>query len=324
METKSSLCILRSSFLLLALVSGLLLSGCVSNRLGERRPTPLKEEAPTEESQTKIPESLRPTLPVIPEIQSPTSSVSSEGTREQSNLGAANVPKIGLILGPGAVRAYAHVGVVQELAKAKLPIVSVVGIETGALVASIFAAKGQAFDAEWQMFKLKDFRSMGNFLSSIFQNQKVEDFKVSFACPSFNLQKQQNFMMNKGQVSQMLPYCLSYPPLLRPYNKNVAGVTELKAAAEYLRSKGANYIIYVHVLNGTAGLLTKGVDEDLNVSWNTVAQALSRQWPSVDYVISVSVQDIDLINFDQRRVLLQRGLDAGQNAAAQIARRLGL
>jgi NTE family protein len=248
----------------------------------------------------------------------------AEHQREVPSSAAVFAPKVGLILGPGSARAYAHVGVVQELAKAKLPITHVVGLEMGALVGAIFASKAQPFDVEWQMFKLKDFKSVGVLLQGVFQNQKTEDFKLPFACPAFNLTKQQNFMMNKGVVTQMLPYCLPYPPLLKPFNQNVAGLTEMKAAVDYLKSKGANYIVYVHILNSKAGVITGSLEGESNVLWSLAAQTLSKQWPGVDYVISVPVQDFDLLNFDQRRQIMQRGIDVGQTAAAQIARKLGL
>ncbi len=279
-------------------------------------------------SSSEVPEALRPNLDSspTPPINSSTTSSSTpiENEKETPSSSAALAPKIGLILGPGAARAYAHVGVVEELAKARLPITHVVGIEMGALVGAIYASKAQPFDVEWQMFKLKDFKSTQPLIQGVFQNQKTEDLKLPFACPAYNMQKQQNFMMNKGLVSQMLPYCLAYPPSLKPYNQNVAGVTELKAAIDYLKAKGANYIVYVHVLNAKAGVLTGGIDDEANVYWNLVAQSLSKQWQSVDYVISVPVQDFDLANFDQRRQILQKGLEAGQSAASQIARRLGL
>ena len=61
-----------------------------------------------------------------------------------------------MILGPGGLRSYAHAGLLQEVAKAKIPIYWVGGLEMGALPASLFALKGQPFEAEWQMMKLKE------------------------------------------------------------------------------------------------------------------------------------------------------------------------
>lgn len=329
METKSFSFISKFSIsisLSFLMLTAITLSSCQSVMTRDQiKSQPPAKKSTSVNASSEIPEALRPSTDssvngASPSVQTPT----PEPEKETPSSSAALAPKIGIILGPGATRAYAHVGVVQELAKARLPITHVVGMEMGALVGAIYAAKGQPFDVEWQMFKLKDLKSPGPLVQSVFQNQKTEDLKISFACPAYNIQKQQNFMMNKGLVTQMLPYCLPYPPLMKPYSQNVAGVTELKAAVDYLKAKGANYIVYVHILNSKNGVLTGDFNDDANIYWNLVSQNLSKQWQAVDYVISVPVQDFDLLNFDQRRQILQKGLEAGQTAASQIARRLGL
>jgi NTE family protein len=316
MEIRNFSYFLKFNFFLLALL-GFLLGSCQSIKTRNQV---------LSESEATTPPSNRPDLSKS-NLGLPVSSATptfSEPEREVPSAKAALAPKIGLILGPGSARAYAHVGVVQELAKAKLPITHVIGLEMGALVGAIYASKAQPFDVEWQMFKLKDFNSVGPLLQGVFQTQKVEDFKIPFACPAFNLEKQQNFMMNKGVVTQMLPYCLPYPPLMKPYNQNVAGLTEMKAVIDYLKSKGANYIVYVNILKSKGGVITGSLEDESNVLWSLASQNLSKQWTGVDYVISVPVQDFDLLNFEQRRQMMQKGIEVGQGAASRIARKLGL
>ena len=237
------------------------------------------------------------------------------------------IPKIGLILGPGALRAYAHVGVIEELSKLRAPIVAVTGIEMGALVGAIYSNKGQPFDVEWQMMKIKDddLLDRGNindFMGMVFTNNRVESAKVPFACPALNMQKQQVFMMNRGAYTQMLPYCLSFPPLFKPFQNNVAGVLDLKAAADYVRSKGATYVVYVNLLDGPAKVGKN--DSEAQILWSLAAHSLDRQKKVADLVIDVPLRDIELIDFKHRRDVLQRGQQAGQQAAAQISQRFGL
>ncbi|MEI7973267.1 MAG: hypothetical protein WCH11_02755, partial [Bdellovibrio sp.] len=56
--------------------------------------------------------------------------------------GGANF-QLGLILGPGALRALAHVGFLQELSKAQVPVRGIVGLEMGALAGALMARKNQ-------------------------------------------------------------------------------------------------------------------------------------------------------------------------------------
>jgi NTE family protein len=264
-----------------------------------------------------VPEALRPSLP---QEEAP----EAEDKQPPPEVARFANPKIGLILGPGSARALAHIGVVQELAKAKLPITHVVGLEIGALVGAIYSQKGQPFDVEWQISKLKDLKSLGPFIQGIFGSTKTEDLKVSFSCPAYNLAKSQYFMMNRGLIGQMLPYCLSAPPMLKPYNHNVAAVSEVRAAIDYLKSKGANYIVYVHVLQAKNGLISGGLEDEDNLFWTFTALSISRQWQAADFVITVPVQDFDLKDWSHRREIIQKGIEAGQNASSQISKRLGL
>lgn len=238
----------------------------------------------------------------------------------------AEIPKIGLILGPGALRSFAHVGVIEELSKLRAPIVAVTGIEMGALVGAIYSNKGQPFDVEWQMMKIKDDDlergNINDFMTGVFAGNKVESAKVPFACPALNMQKQQVFMMNRGVYTQMLPYCLSFPPLFKPFQNNVAGVLDLKAAVDYVHSKGATYVIYVNLLDGPTKL--EKSSSETQTLWSLAAHSLDRQKKTADLVIDVPLRDIELNDFKRRRDMLQRGRQAGQQAAGQISQRFGL
>lgn len=251
--------------------------------------------------------------------------------------GLGATPKIGLILGPGAMRGFAHVGVVQEFAKSKLPIQSVVGIEMGALVAAIYANKGLPYDVEWQMMKLKesdlvqkgllsgqkagDVQSTEEFLNTALSSSRAENSKVSFACPAFHMGKSQAYMMNRGVFSEMLRFCLAFPPLFKPYQQNVSGVLDLKAAVDYVRSKGATYVIYVDLLSRPIPI--KGAEVETQILWSLMEEALSRPEKGIDYVVRVPLQDFDLMDFNRRREVIQLGQKAALEAYQQISKKMG-
>ena len=65
------------------------------------------------------------------------------------------LPKIGLILGPGGLRSFAHLGVIKRLEHRRIPIAAVAGIGWGALVGALYAHKGRAHHVEWQLSKIK-------------------------------------------------------------------------------------------------------------------------------------------------------------------------
>lgn len=242
-------------------------------------------------------------------------------------------PKIGLILGPGALRTYAHVGVVQEFVKQKMPIHAVAGIEMGALVAAIYANKGLPYDVDWQMMKLKesdlvqkgllsgqvkagDVKSLREFMSMALSSNKAENSKVSFVCPALHIEKQQVYMMNKGPFVDMLPFCLAYPPLFNPHQQNVASVLSLRTLVDYMRSRGVNYIVYVDVLAPPVRI--KGAELETQILWSQAAEALGRKERGVDYIVQVPLTGVDLLDFGRRRELVQKGQQAATEAAAKI------
>lgn len=247
--------------------------------------------------------------------------------------------KIALILGPGALHVYGHVGVVQEFAKAKLPIHTVVGYEMGALVAAIYSNKGLPYDVEWQMMKLKesdlvqkgllsqeiksgDVSNLREFTKLALSTNNADNAKINFACPAFNMAKQQAFFMNKGAYIDLLPYCIAFPPLYKPYQQNVAAVFDYKATADYLRARGANYLVYVDVIGRNPRLNSSQADSQ--VLWSFVAKEQSLAERYFDQVIKVPLQDYDLLDYNKRREMISKGGQTAQSAVSAIMKKWGL
>jgi len=246
-------------------------------------------------------------------------------------------PKIGLILGPGALRAYAHVGIVQEFAKQKMPIFAVAGVEMGALVAAIYANKGQPYDVEWQMMKLKesdlvqkgllssqikagDVRSLNEFMNMALSSSRAESAKVQFSCPAYQMEKQQVFIMSRGAYTEMLPYCMAFPPLFRPHKQNVSAIFSLKAIIDHMRAKGATYLVYVDLLSGPVKLT--GSTPEAEVLWSLAGEASSQWEKGLDHVIHVPLRDFDLLDFNRRREMIQKGQQAAHEATSKIMKNI--
>jgi NTE family protein len=253
------------------------------------------------------------------------------------------IPKIGLILGPGGARAYAHIAVLQELQKEKIPVTAVGGIEWGAPIAALYANKGLANEAEWQMSKLKsddviqksligrdahpaDVSSLNDFLRLAFGKLKAEETKLPFACPAHNLAKNQLFLMSRGTFDQMLPYCLSYPPTFKPFKGNVSGIREVKMLADHLRSRGAEIIVVINVLGppNPARPVAGDASGADGVLWNEISAVYTKNLPGVDHVLSIPLGNYGILSYDQHREIMQKGAEKGQPLVRQLARRLGL
>lgn len=251
------------------------------------------------------------------------------------------IPKIGIILGPGGSRVYSQIGVLQEFQKNKIPIYSIAGMELGAMIASLYAWRGSVNDVEWQMFKVKeeelfkknlltgkktaDMSSLNPIIKSAFHNLKVEDLKKPFTCSALNLQNNQIYLMNKGSLEQLLPFCLPFPPFFKPHKSNISSTRDIKIIADYLRSQGANYIIFVNVLGGNAFKAPIYEDNSTeNLLWAELSSQLTKQNKYVDYTIILNLENYSIIDFSQRREIMQKGSEQTYKMIQALAQKLGL
>src|SRR5690606_41861538 len=60
-------------------------------------------------------------------------------------------PKIGLVLGGGGARGAAHVGVLKELERLRIPVDYVVGTSMGAIVGGLYAAGMSPEQIDWEL-----------------------------------------------------------------------------------------------------------------------------------------------------------------------------
>ena len=289
----------------LILVCFLFLAACQSRNIHEENQPP----------QNNVPEVTKPSevIPVAPEM--PVTKMPAP--HDQIRLG--------LILGPGGSKTFAQVGFLKELQTRKIPVNSIVGLEWGSLVAASFAAKGSAHEAEWQLSKLKDSGSnwLGNSqtnirdlidpLKAFLSSYSAESLKVPFACPSLNLKKSQVFMMARGRLDQLLPYCLPYPPYFSAYEKNIAGPREVQQAVDYLKRQGANYIVLVNVL--------AGISQDEPINWLELSYDMKRKWPGVHERLDIVISDKNISDFKSRQELIQLGSEQSVKFADKLMNR---
>ncbi|MFM6929659.1 MAG: patatin-like phospholipase family protein [Bdellovibrio sp.] len=253
------------------------------------------------------------------------------------------MPKIGVILGGGGAKTYAHIGFLHELSRAKVPVYAIGGIEFASPMAALYAHREQANDVEWQMFKLKDDEVikkslLGNvnknndvsvlkeFYNTAFNRVKAEDMKVPFACPSYNLKRNQVFLMNRGGMEQVLSTCMAYPPFFKPYQGNISAVRDVTATAQYLRQKGANYIVFVNVLQAPGGSKAYTMDASAtdNVLWSEIAGSYNKPLPGVDIVVSLDTGDYGIMDFEKRREIMNKGADSAAKQLKTLTRKWGL
>lgn len=248
-------------------------------------------------------------------------------------------PKIAVIFGPGGLRAYAFAGVLQEMHRMHVPIVAIGGLEMGALAAVLYANKPQSFESEWQMMKLKeadfvkrglisgaqpkDLQEWREWLKSTFGSARLEDTRIPFGCITINVEKQNVLIMNKGSISQALPYCLAFPPFFKVYDRHAAGAANLGSLVRYFKGRGATHVLYVDVLSDKTNPMIPLSSENSAVLWTTTASSIELQTSYANDVLRIPLTD-EITAFDKRRDMIQRGREWTAKSLPAILQKMGI
>ena len=236
-----------------------------------------------------------------------------------------NIPKIGLIFSGGGAKAWAHIGVIKEIEKAKWPIHSVAGFEWGAAVAAVYANNISSNEIEWELSKVKDFENIEEISNTLFEKKSVSDLKVPFVCSSLNINKQIVYLLNRGQLNKLIPFCLAHPPLSKPYAQSIAEMEDIAGLAHHLRATGANKIVLINVLaQNTKHSFT---DEDLsieNILWVKSAILMSKKIFGVDDIVNINLDNYGIKELDKKREIIAKGAEFGYDEIRKLTSKYGL
>lgn len=145
--------------------------------------------------------------------------------------------RISLVLGSGGARGYAHIGVIEELEKAGIEIVSISGASMGALVGGLYAAKGlQAYKDwvleldVWDVAALLDisFDKRGFIrgervfkkLRDIVGDVKIEELPIKYTAVATDLIKNKEVWFQEGDLLTAIRASISIPSFFTPVEYN--------------------------------------------------------------------------------------------------------
>lgn len=247
-------------------------------------------------------------------------------------------PKVGLILGPGGAKAIAHVGVLQELERNKIPVVAVAGLEWGSLIAGLYSMNAQSHEVDWKISQLTK-PSLGSkklfskkwsaspaqeydgYLQKIFQQGRVDHTKIPFACPF--LSSRRVVLAKKGNFTNTIKACMQFPPIFE-IKDSLAAPYALAEATEFLRASGAELIILVNVLPRVdkADFSEWSESEQAWFNWLPVQESLLQaKFFGIHEVIRIDTTSFSMVEVDQRLRLIQVGKQSSSDAIERIVKK---
>lgn len=207
---------------------------------------------------------------------------------EVNNVTGLPKPKIGLALGAGIARGWAHIGVLERLRAAGIEPDIICGTSIGALVGGTYAAgKIEVLD-HWarQMTRGRMLRYIdiglgsggmlgGRRLRRTLQEHcggiNIEDLPCRFAAVTTELATGHEIWLQKGDLVDAISASYALPGIFPPVNVNnrwlVDGAMVNPVPVSVCRALGARLVIAVNLNNdtfGTSNLAAQMIDEDLN------------------------------------------------------------
>ncbi|MBY0267848.1 MAG: patatin-like phospholipase family protein [Burkholderiales bacterium] len=223
-------------------------------------------------------------------------------------------PVVGLVLGAGGSRGFAHVGVLKALEAAGIEPDVVVGVSSGAVVAALHAGGLRAAEIEANALQIEDndlldFTLFGpgviegerlqNYVNDMVGNRPLEALRKPFAVIVAERETSRMAIFNRGNTGLAVRASASVPRLFWPVKIRgtdyVDGGVASRVPAAVARQMGADIVIAV------------------DVSWRGSADAAS-----ADIVIRPQTVRSRITDFSHKLANLAAGEDAAREVLPQL------
>ena len=144
---------------------------------------------------------------------------------------------LALVLGAGAARGIAHIGVLHVLEREKIPIDMIIGTSMGAFIGGFYLA-GSLPELETFLLKLKSRTVLRFFLAKpsikeglvgqdrfkyffgkFAKNKRIEDLSIPFIAVASDIETGKRVLISKGDLFESIQASISIPGIFSPMHK---------------------------------------------------------------------------------------------------------
>ena len=182
--------------------------------------------------------------------------------------------KIGLALGSGSARGWAHIGVVRALSEAGIHIDYIAGTSIGSVVGAVYASgnietlEEVVLQLDWKQIAyffdvvlpksgLIDGKKLSAFVRSHINRINIEDLPIPLCAVSTDLATGDEVLIQSGDIIDAVRASISVPGIFTPVKKNgsflVDGGLVNPVPVSVARQMGADFVIAVDLNHGIAG-----------------------------------------------------------------------
>jgi NTE family protein len=252
-------------------------------------------------------------------------------------------PKVGLALGSGAARGWAHIGVIRALREQGIVPDLICGASVGALVGAAVAAgeldklESWARALDWK--KVLGFFDVGfngglikgdkliAFWSEHFIDRGFADLAIPFACVATDLANGHEVWLREGSVADAVRASIALPGLFSPHVQGerllVDGGLVNPVPVSLCRALGADVVIAVDLSADMVGRHLKPPHEGQGSFWRRQMGGLLGRVGGADRAKQPSLMDVLASSINIMQVRIARSRLAGEPADVMITPYLG-
>ena len=250
--------------------------------------------------------------------------------------------KIGLALGGGAAKGFAHIGVIKMLEASGIHPDVVAGTSAGSVVGALYASGMDPFQLQEQAFALDEakIRDVRLFSGGLVRGRKLQDYvnrlvgqrpierlKLPFAAVATQLETGQRTVFVRGNTGEAVRASSSIPGVFEPVEIRgrhyIDGGVVSPVPVDAARQLGADFVIAVDISTRPNGSNPQGMVNIVGQSISIMGQQLGAQeMARADVVIRPHLGDIGPTDFEQRDQAILEGEKATLAAMPLIRARL--
>lgn len=246
--------------------------------------------------------------------------------------------RIAVVLGAGASKGFAHIGVLKVLESNKIPVHMIIGTSAGSFVGSLYAYGYNAFELQKLSFSIEkgdvaDLTIPDNgfikgekleaYINRILKNTPLEKLKIPFYAVATDIQSGKEIVFGTGNTGTAVRASCSIPGIFRPVNilgkVYVDGGVVSPVAVDAARILGADIVIAVDISGDVDSTQPTGTIETILQSINIMYSKLAAiQLSKADVVIRPKVGYIGSADFSKRHEAVLEGEKAAIEALPKI------
>jgi NTE family protein len=257
-------------------------------------------------------------------------------------------PVIGLALGGGAARGFAHIGVIKALESQGIRPDLVVGTSAGSVIAALYAAGNKGTDlnkialsldeasiTDWALPFSGKFGGMikGDALQTtinrLLKNQTIENMSMPLGIVATDLQTGAGVLFRRGDTGQAVRASCSVPGVFQPTTINgheyVDGGLVSPVPVRYAKQMGADFVIAVNISTEPSSQDSSGTLGILLQTTSIMGQSINQfELENAQVVIKPPLSNMKGTDFKARNAAILAGEEATMKQMAEIKSKLGM